>query len=90
MAQYYQTHPSLIPVQMNTVDMENGAKAPMLSEFNKLCETLLTADAKEGWASELCHYLSTMQHEVMKTTDLIEWWQIRSSLGILYDIDYPL
>jgi hypothetical protein len=35
--------------------------APILSEFDKLRETLLTDDMEEGWASELRRYLSTMQ-----------------------------
>ena len=67
------------------IPTENGADAPVLSEFDKLCETLLTADAEEGWASELCHYMSTMQWDVTKHTDLIEWWQVSCSpfcLGI--------
>ena len=39
---------------MNAINpAENIADAPVLSEFDKLRETLLTADAEEGWASEL-------------------------------------
>jgi hypothetical protein len=44
--------------------------APILSEFDKLRETLLTDDMEEGWASELRRYLSTMQQDVSKKTDL--------------------
>jgi hypothetical protein len=50
--------------------------APILSEFDKLRETLLTDDMEEGWASELRRYLSTMQRDVSKETDLVEWWQV--------------
>lgn len=61
MSQYYNTQPPLHP-QTNAINpTENGADALVLSEFNKLRETLLTADAEEGWASELCCYTSTMQ-----------------------------
>jgi hypothetical protein len=39
---------------------DTGAEALELSnvsEFDKHCETLLTGDATEGWASELRRYL---------------------------------
>ena len=79
MSQYYNTRLPLRP-QMNTINpTENGADASVLSEFNKLRETLLTADAEEGWASELRRYTSTMQRDVTKHTDLVEWWQVSSS-----------
>lgn len=43
---------------------------------------LLTDDAQEGWVSELHHYLSTMQGDATKDTDLVEWWQVwRSKCG---------
>jgi hypothetical protein len=38
-----------------------SAEPHVLSEFNKLCETLLTGNAEEGWASKLCCYLNTME-----------------------------
>ena len=78
MSQYYNTRPPL--PQTNAINpTENGADAPVLSEFDKLRETLLTADAEEGWASELRRYMSTMQRDVTKHTDLVEWWQVSSS-----------
>ena len=52
------------------------AEVRVLSEYNKLRETLLTNDAEEGWASELRRYLYTMQRDMTKETDLIEWWQV--------------
>jgi len=47
-----------------------------MSEFDKHRETLLAADVEEGWASELRRYLATMQRDVTKHTDIIEWWQV--------------
>jgi len=47
-----------------------------LSEFDKHRETLLSEDAEEGWASELRRYLGTMQRDVTKQTDIVEWWQV--------------
>jgi hypothetical protein len=39
-------------------------------------EALLATDAEEGWTSELRRYLGTMQQDVTKDTDLVEWWQV--------------
>jgi hAT family C-terminal dimerisation region len=80
MSQYYNTRPPPPPPQTNAINpAENVADAPVLSEFDKLRETLLTADTEEGWASELRRYTSTMQRDVKKDTDLVEWWQVSSS-----------
>jgi len=80
MAQYYNTCPAAIPIQRGTGTQDtNDDKA---SKFDRHRETLLTADADEGWAAELCHYTSTMQWDVTKNTDLVEWWQVRNFLGI--------
>ncbi|KIK00787.1 hypothetical protein K443DRAFT_7373 [Laccaria amethystina LaAM-08-1] len=35
-------------------------------------------DAEEGWASELRCYLSTMQKDMTKKTNLFDWWQFSS------------
>jgi len=78
MSQYYNTRPPL-PQTNAITPTENGADAPVLSEFDKLRETLLTADAEEGWAAELRRYTSTMQRDVTKHTDLVEWWQVSRS-----------
>ena len=55
----------------------------VLSEYNKHRKTLLTANAEEGWAAELRHYTGTMQQDVTKNTDLVEWWQVRNCFGII-------
>jgi hypothetical protein len=76
MAQYYADRPSVTRQTLATRESSVSADAPVLSEFDKLRETLLTDDIEEGWSSELRRYLSTMQREVTKDTDLIEWWQV--------------
>jgi hypothetical protein len=76
MAQYYITRPTAIPVEKATGTQDANQEAPILSEFDKHRQTLLTADVDEGWAAELRRYTSTMQREVTKTTDLVEWWQV--------------
>ena len=61
MSEYYNTQLPLSPQMNAIIPTENSANAPVLSEFDKLHEMLLTANAEGGWASELCHYTSTMQ-----------------------------
>jgi hypothetical protein len=72
--------PSAIPVQRGTETQD--ANDDETSEFDKYCETLLTANAEEHFAAELCHYTSNFQQDVTKNTDLIKWWQIRNFFGI--------
>jgi len=81
MAQYYKNCPAASdPLAVGIGIVTNdAAPAPVLSEFNKHHKQLLTDDAQEGWILELRRYLSTMQGDVTKDTDLIEWWQVRSS-----------
>jgi hypothetical protein len=50
-------------------------------QYDKHCRTLLSDDAEEGWASELRRYLSKVQHDVEKDTDIVEWWQVSSETG---------
>ena len=77
MIQYYKTHPT--PEYPN---IPSGDENPIhrnyddLSEFDKHRESLLSDDLEEGWASELRRYLGTMQRNVRKDTDLVEWWQV--------------
>jgi hypothetical protein len=75
MAHYYKNRPSAStgPVKTNA---KKVAEPPVLSEFDKYRESLLSIDAEEGWASELRQYLGSMQREVTKDTDLVEWWQV--------------
>ena len=77
MAEYYRNCPSA-PTRVTPAADENAAPtvALILSEFDKYRKTLLSDDAEEGWASELRCYLGTMQWDVTKDTDLVEWWQV--------------
>jgi hypothetical protein len=73
MAHYYENRPTMaatdVPTDQNEADTH-------MSEFDKHRETLLSNDATEGWASELRRYLGTMQRDVKKDTDIVEWWQV--------------
>jgi len=57
MAQYYKDCPAQKANPENPPAV--AAEVRVLSEFGKLCETLLTDDAEEGWASELRRYLGS-------------------------------
>jgi hypothetical protein len=83
MAQYYQNRPSTTTTTTQQPHGEDHPDqrddAPVVSEFDKLRETLRTDDLEEGWASELRRYFGTMQRDVSKDTDLVEWWQVLPS-----------
>jgi hypothetical protein len=79
MAQYYKSRPSASTPNVSTMHA-TPTHAHVLSDYDKHRETLLSADAEsEGLASELRRYLSTMQRDVEKDTDLVQWWQVRSA-----------
>jgi hypothetical protein len=80
MSQYYNDRPSAT-ARTNKNLTECSTQAPVLSEFDKLRESLLTDDAEEGWASELRRYLGRMERDVTKETDLVEWWQVSNLLA---------
>jgi hypothetical protein len=77
MATYYKNRPK---APISNIEMDNSASTdvPALSEYDKHRLTLLSADAEEGWASELRRYLGKVQHDVEKDMDIVEWWQVSS------------
>lgn len=87
MAQYYINRPSAGNIKKSAGNLSASIKPHVLSEFDKHRETLLADDAQEGWASELSRYLSTMERDVTKETDLVEWWQVSNCYSSLSSID---
>jgi len=86
MAEYYHNRPStasIVPAVNMSSATSTSLAAHAMSEFDKHRETLLSDDLEEGWASELRRYISTMQRDVKKDTDIVEWWQVRT-VGWLY------
>jgi hypothetical protein len=75
MAQYYNTRPFVIAVP--NVSDKGEVATEAISECDKYCKTLLSDDTEEGWASELCCYLKTVE-QVKKDIDIVEWWQVSS------------
>ena len=76
MYHYYQSRPSTALNKSASTQATTSQETPTLSEFDKHRETLLSDDMEEGWASELRQYLGTMQRDVTKQTDIVEWWQV--------------
>ena len=75
MAEYYSTRPSV----KTTPIASDSDPTITVSEFDKHRESLLSNDVEEGWALELRCYLETMQHDIKKDADIVEWWQVSFS-----------
>ena len=77
MAEYYKNCTKAAPIvpSANT-SSATSTSTDAMSEFDKHCETLLLDNLEEDWASELGCYLNTMQKDVKKDTDIVEWWQV--------------
>jgi hypothetical protein len=76
MIKYYKTRPTTEDPNISGDEDLTHPKYNDLSEFDKHRESLLSDDLEEGWASELRRYLGTMQRNVKKDTDIVEWWQV--------------
>ena len=74
MAEYYENRSTTAATNVPTD--QGDAEMHAMSEFDKHHETLLSDDATEGWASKLRHYLGTMQRDVKKNTNIVDWWQV--------------
>jgi hypothetical protein len=80
MAEYYKNRPSAGadltgPAVDDSADA-TSAETVYISEYDRQREALLSDDLEEGWASELRRYLGTVQRDVKKDTDLVNWWQV--------------
>ena len=73
MAEYYSTRPPVAPTSAITSDPDSSTN---LSKFDKHRETLLYNDVEDGWVPELHCYLETMQHDIKKDSDIVEWCQV--------------
>ena len=59
-----------------------SATSLVQSNFDCYRQSLLNTNdkAEEHWQSELRRYLKEFLHDVTKDTNIIEWWQVSSSL----------
>src|SRR6266849_8798662 len=76
---YYKTRPRAEPAQppptQIDADRERIPLKVLSSEYDRYCQSLLEADDGEGWSSELRRYLKDRPGDVMKDTDIVDWWQ---------------
>jgi len=72
MAEYYTTRPLVAPTSL----APNSDASVTVSDFDKHRKTLLSDDVEEGWKPELRCYLATMQRDMKKDADIVEWWQV--------------
>ncbi|KAG6824472.1 hypothetical protein H0H87_010387 [Tephrocybe sp. NHM501043] len=47
----------------------------IVDDFNLHCQTLLTHKDSEGWQAELCQYLKDVPADILRDTDIVEYWQ---------------
>jgi hypothetical protein len=69
-----------------TTDNASAEKAnALISEYDQYYQTLVEMDDDKGWASELKHYLKDRPADVLKETDIVQWWQVCSySISSIY------
>ena len=75
MEEYYSTRPSV----KTTPIASDSDPTITVSEFDKHRETLLLNDVEEGWVPELHSYLETIQRDITKDADIVDWWQVSFS-----------
>ncbi|KAG6815499.1 hypothetical protein H0H87_001247 [Tephrocybe sp. NHM501043] len=47
----------------------------IVDDFDLHCQTLLTCKDSEGWQAELCRYLKDVPADILRDTDIVEYWQ---------------
>jgi hypothetical protein len=62
-----------------TTDNASAEKAnALISEYDQYYQTLVEMDDDKGWASKLKYYLKDRPADVLKETDIVQWWQVCS------------
>ena len=79
MAEYYRTCPSVAATPITDPN-----PSITVSNFDKHRESLLSNEVEEGWVSELHRYLETIQHDLKKDVDIVEWWQVSCPFSKTY------
>ena len=78
MERYYRNKQNATPM-LTDPPADNDS---VLSEFDRHRQTLVLGQEGDGWQGELCRYLKDMPANVTKETDIVEWWQVCSSLNV--------
>ena len=77
MEKYYRPRTRL-PATAAPENKGPAAAKTLLSEYDRYRRTLIDKDDDEGWASELRRYKNDHPIDVMKDTDIVQWWQVNS------------
>jgi len=75
MGMYFKCQPQCQAANPSTADNAGTEKA-LISKYDQYCQMLVEMDDNEGWASELRHYLKDRPVDVLKETDIVQWWQV--------------
>jgi hypothetical protein len=81
MGRYYRTRPQAATVASLEPNEEANELMALSSEYDRYRLSLVEKDDDEGWESELRRYLKDRPADVLKDTDIVEWWQVN---------DFPL
>jgi hypothetical protein len=81
MGRYYRTRPRAATVASLEPNEEANELMALSSEYDRYRLSLVEKDDDEGWESELRRYLKDRPADVLKDTDIVEWWQVN---------DFPL
>lgn len=86
MEKYWKNQFQAPPIVLPTEDATSGntglaAGASVLSDYERYCHTLLAnMELCNGWEAELHCYLKDMPADVSPETDIVEWWQVCSTI----------
>jgi hypothetical protein len=79
MEKYWKARPAarnLVATQ-STPNTAQADETSILSDFDRHRLALLASRAdNEGWQTELRRYLKDVPSDVVKDTDIVEWWQV--------------
>ena len=77
MWKYWKSHPKAKPTTKCTIASSTTFDNEIvLSKFDCLRLSLIEKEEEEGWPTKLCSYLKDMPDNIIKNTDIVEWWQV--------------
>jgi hypothetical protein len=82
MEQYWKARPTTSrTAPTESLDDVQPNDESILSEFDRHRLHLLSShDDDEGWQSEMHRYLKDLPADVSKDTDIVNWWQVCTSI----------
>ena len=78
MSEYWKSRPTATMQHTTPLDSLAAAAGLFVSDFDRHCLKLLVQGDEEGWMLELQRYLKDLPANIMKDTDILEWWSVSS------------